>query len=77
MTTAYIDASALVKLVLDEPDGIAMRHWYHEHERVASSRIGIIESRRAVRRKVDDPAHGDPPRERAGPGQRGRCVRDV
>lgn len=57
MTTAYIDASALVKLVLDEPDGIAMRHWYHEHERVASSRIGIIESRRAVRRKVDDPAH--------------------
>ena len=57
MTTAYVDASALVKLALDEPDGAAMRHWYREHERVASSRIGIIETHRAVRRKVDDAAH--------------------
>lgn len=59
MTTAYVDASALVKLALDEPDGIAMRRWYHEHERVASSRVAVIETRRAVRRKVDDPAHVD------------------
>jgi predicted nucleic acid-binding protein len=57
MTTAYVDASALVKLALDEPDGLAMRRWYHEHERVASSRVAVIETRRAVRRKVDDPAH--------------------
>lgn len=57
MTVAYVDASALVKLALDEPDGTAMRHWYHEHERVASSRIGITETHRAVRRKVDAPAH--------------------
>jgi predicted nucleic acid-binding protein len=59
MTTAYVDASALVKLALDEPDGIAMRHWYHEHERIASSRIGVVETHRAVRRKVDDMAHVD------------------
>ena len=57
MTVAYVDASALVKLALDESDGTDMRHWYHERERVASSRIGIIETQRAVRRKMDAPAH--------------------
>lgn len=59
MTVAYVDASALVKLAVDEPDGLAMRHWFHEHERIASSRVGIVETHRAVRRKVDDPAHVD------------------
>lgn len=59
MTVAYVDASALVKLVIDEPDGMAMRHWFFEHERIASSRVGIVETHRAVRRKVNDPAHVD------------------
>ena len=57
MTTAYVDASALVKLALDEPDAAAMRRWFVEHERVASSRIGIIETHRATGRKVHEPAH--------------------
>lgn len=53
----YADASALVKLVLDEPDAGPMRHWYVEHERVVSSRIGIIETHRAAARKSPDRAH--------------------
>lgn len=53
MTVAYVDASALVKLVLDEPDAIPMRHWYVEADRVLTSHIGAIEVRRAVARKSD------------------------
>lgn len=53
MTVAYVDASALVKLVLDEPDAIPMRHWYVEADRVLTSHIGAIEMRRAVARKSD------------------------
>ena len=49
---SYVDASALVKLVLDEPDAFAMRRWYVEADRVACSVIGTIEVRRAVARKV-------------------------
>ncbi len=56
---AYLDASALVKLILDEPDARPMRHWYIEHERVATSRIGIIETHRAVHRKSSDQDHLD------------------
>lgn len=54
---AYADASALVKLILDEPDASPMRHWYVEHDRVATSRIGIIETHRAASRKSPDRAH--------------------
>jgi len=59
MTVAYIDASALTKLVLAEPDSVAMRRWYVERERVLCSRIGIVETRRAVVRHEHDPMHLD------------------
>lgn len=59
MSVAYVDASALTKLALDEPDSSAMRRWYVEHERIACSRIGLIETRRAVRRGPHDPEHLD------------------
>ncbi len=53
MTTAYVDASALVKLVLDEWDTTALRSWYVETDRITTSHVGAIETRRAVARKVD------------------------
>ena len=53
---AYVDASALVKLVVDEPESPSMLHWYAESERLASSRIGIIETRRAANRRAHDPS---------------------
>ncbi|MBA2717717.1 MAG: type II toxin-antitoxin system VapC family toxin [Chloroflexi bacterium] len=56
---AYIDASALVKLVVAEPESLEMARWYIECERVATSRIGIIETRRAVARRPHDPVHLD------------------
>ena len=56
-TLAYVDASALTKLILDEPDSPAMRQWYVESERVACSVIGIIETRRAAVRHDHDAAH--------------------
>ena len=59
MTAAYVDASALTKLALDEADSGAMRRWYIDHERVACSRIGVIETRRAVSRGPHDPVHLD------------------
>jgi hypothetical protein len=57
MSVAYVDASALTKLVLDEPDSVAMRRWYIESERVISSRVGLVETQRAVARQAHDPAH--------------------
>jgi predicted nucleic acid-binding protein len=54
---AYIDASALAKLILDESGSAEMRHWYVESERVVSSRVGVVETRRAVGRKDHDSAH--------------------
>lgn len=54
---AYVDASALAKLVLDEPGAVEMRRWYVESERVVTSRIGIIETRRACSRQAFDPQH--------------------
>lgn len=56
-TLAYVDASALAKLVLDEPGAMAMRRWYIESERVVTSRIGIIETRRACSRQAFDADH--------------------
>jgi predicted nucleic acid-binding protein len=47
----YVDASALAKLVLVEPDSPAMTRWYVETERAVTSRIGLIETRRAVARR--------------------------
>jgi predicted nucleic acid-binding protein len=59
MTVAYVDSSALTKLVLDEPDSLAMRRWYVESDHVLCSRIGILETRRAVARGQPDPDHLD------------------
>ncbi len=53
MTLAYVNSSALVKLVLDEADAGAMRRWYVEAERIICSVVGLIETRRAIARKVD------------------------
>jgi len=54
MNLAYIDASALTKLVLDEPWSAAMRRWYVEADRVACSVVGLVETRRAVVRRDGD-----------------------
>lgn len=54
---AYVDSSALVKLVLAEAGSEAMLRWYVESERVATSRIGIVETNRAARRREHDPSH--------------------
>ena len=57
--TSYVDASALVKLVIAEAESVAMVRWYVESERVLTSRIGIVEARRAVSRHQHDAAHLD------------------
>lgn len=59
MTVAYVDASALVKLVLDEPDAMPMWHWYVEADRITTSHVGAIETRRAIARKADVRARVD------------------
>ena len=51
---AYVDASAMAKLALDEAESPAMLRWYVESERLVSSRVGVIETRRATRRRVHD-----------------------
>ena len=53
---SYLDASAIVKLVLDEPDSLSMLRWYHESDRVVTSRVGVVETRRAASRRDGDPA---------------------
>ena len=52
---AYVDASALVKLVLAESESPGMLRWYVESERVSTSLVGVIETRRAVARRSHDP----------------------
>lgn len=54
---AYVDASALAKLILDEAGTAEMRRWYVESERVVTSRVGIVETQRAVARQAYDAAH--------------------
>jgi predicted nucleic acid-binding protein len=54
---AYVDASALTKLILAEPESGAMLRWYVESNRVTCSVVGIIETRRAVRRHEHDASH--------------------
>jgi uncharacterized protein len=56
---AYVDASALVKLILVEPESPAVHRWFIETTRVATSRVGIIETLRAASRRNHDPAHRD------------------
>lgn len=57
MTLAYVDSSALTKLVLEEDESVAMWRWYVESDDVLSSRVGIVETRRAAARGLPDPAH--------------------
>lgn len=52
---SYVDASAVVKLVVLEPGSEAMLRWYIESDRIATSRIGIVETIRAIRRRAHDP----------------------
>lgn len=52
---SYLDASAIVKLVVDEPGSHGLLQWYHDSERVVTSRIGLVETRRAVARRDHDP----------------------
>src|SRR5258707_1220282 len=47
---AYVDASALVKLVVPEAESRKLLRWYVEVDRVITSRIGVIETRRAAAR---------------------------
>jgi predicted nucleic acid-binding protein len=47
---AYLDASALVKLVLDEPQSEALRQAVRTWPRRATSRLAVVEVIRAVRR---------------------------
>jgi predicted nucleic acid-binding protein len=51
---AYLDSSAIVKLVIDEPDSPSLLRWYHEAERVVTSRIGLVEALRAAARRGHD-----------------------
>jgi uncharacterized protein len=53
----YADASALVKLVVEEPGSAAMHRWFVESEIALTSRVGIIETIRASSRRAHDPAH--------------------
>lgn len=54
---AYVDTSALAKLVLDEPGSLAMAHWHVESERIVTSRVGVVEMRRVAARHAHDVAH--------------------
>jgi len=53
----YADASALVRLILEEPGSAAMNRWFIESSRVLTSRVGVIETQRAASRRDHDPAH--------------------
>ena len=56
-TVAYLDASAIVKLVIDEAESGALSRWYVETERPVTSRIGVVETIRASARRAFDAAH--------------------
>jgi predicted nucleic acid-binding protein len=55
--TSYVDASGLVKLVIDEAETREMVRWYVESDRVLTSVIGVIETRRAAARRPPDAGH--------------------
>jgi uncharacterized protein len=57
VTRSYVDASALVKVVLDEAESVAMRRWYVESDEVVTSIVGVIETRRAIARSAFDASH--------------------
>jgi predicted nucleic acid-binding protein len=51
MTTAYADASAIVKLIVEEPDSAALVGFIREFDDVVTSRVGVVETRRAAARR--------------------------
>jgi predicted nucleic acid-binding protein len=55
VSTAYVDASALVKLVVDERDAVALRRFLEGFDEHTTSRVGIVETRRALARVSTDP----------------------
>jgi uncharacterized protein len=57
MTSAYLDASAIVKLVVQEPESDALHRWYVEATQLVTSRVGVIETLRASARRDHDPKH--------------------
>ena len=59
MSTAYVDASALVKMVVDEHDAIALRRFLEGFDEHTTSRIGVVEARRALGRASADGATAD------------------
>jgi uncharacterized protein len=56
----YLDSSALVKTVLEEPESRALLHWLTDKERLVACELVRVETVRAVR--VSDP--GSVPRAR-------------
>lgn len=50
-TVAYVDASAVVKLIVLEPESETFHRWYVEAERIVTSRVGLVEIERAARRQ--------------------------
>jgi predicted nucleic acid-binding protein len=48
---AYLDASALVKLVIDEKETAALSRFVGSADRFATSRVGIVETTRAAARR--------------------------
>jgi predicted nucleic acid-binding protein len=54
---AYADASALVKLILLEADSGAVHRWFTEAPRIATSRVGVVETIRASSRRIHDAVH--------------------
>ncbi len=52
MTGVYVDSSALVKLVVEEPESTALRAYLLDNGPIYASRVAAIELRRAVRRQA-------------------------
>ena len=50
MSGAYLDASALVKLAVTEPETAALRKYLRRHPQRFTNRVAEVEVRRAVRR---------------------------
>ncbi len=51
---AYVDASAMVKLIVDEAESNALLRWSIEVDRLVTSRVGIVETVRAASRRGHD-----------------------
>lgn len=51
MSVAYVDSSAIVKLVVDETETKALRRWMQAGVTCMTSRVSMVEVPRALRRK--------------------------